>query len=265
MVQRAVRFARKYAFAAASALYLFTFGVRSSRHRRLLTSISEHFGYSEHRRVPLLLPTIDLGALVPRRVSIELREPLAADGNVTLYELVAIATLVRWSQPQTILEIGTFDGRTTLNLAANSPDHARVYTLDLPREGMEKARLPLDPDDLKYVDKDTSGSRFRGSDCEAKITQLHGDSATFDFQASIQAADFIFIDGSHAYEYVLSDSRRAVSLLRNGHGTLLWHDYGEWPGVSKALNELAASDQAFAGLRRIRDTSLAYLRIDGTG
>ena len=31
-----------------------------------------------------------------------------------------------------IIEIGTFDGRTTLNLALNAPPTSHIFTLDLP-------------------------------------------------------------------------------------------------------------------------------------
>lgn len=72
-------------------------------------------------------------------------------------------------------------------------------------------------------------------------------------------ADFVFVDGSHTYEYVMSDSEKALGLLPNDGGVVLWHDYGEWPGVTRALNELQAGDQRFAGLRHIEGTSLALL------
>ena len=44
--------------------------------------------------------------------------------------------------------------------------------------------------------------------------------------------DFIFVDGSHSYDYVLNDSRKALSLLRGGKGIILWHDYPGWTGRS---------------------------------
>ncbi len=77
--------------------------------------------------------------------------------------------------------------------------------------------------------------------------------------------DFVFIDASHTYEYVLSDSRAALKLLRRGGGTkvILWHDYGEWEGVTRALDELAAGEPTFRGLRRIAGTSLACLVMGG--
>ena len=42
------------------------------------------------------------------------------DGNVNLAELAVLNALCRTFRPKSIMEIGTFDGRTTLNLSLNS-------------------------------------------------------------------------------------------------------------------------------------------------
>jgi len=51
-----------------------------------------------------------------------------------------------------------------------------------------------------------------------------GDSASFDWAPYEGTLDFIFIDGAHSQEYVLSDSRQAFRLLklRRHHPV---HDY----------------------------------------
>jgi len=73
-------------------------------------------------------------------------------------------------------------------------------------------------------------------------------------------ADFAFIDASHAYEYVLNDSRKVLAGLPGGHGTILWHDYGVgWRGVTRALHELRRDEPAFRGLRTVAGTTLAIL------
>ena len=71
--------------------------------------------------------------------------------------------------------------------------------------------------------------------------------------------DFVFVDGSHAYEYVLKDSESALKMIKPG-GVILFHDYNtSWPGVTKALNELFTSNPRFKNLRHISQTSLAIL------
>ena len=80
-----------------------------------------------------------------------------------------------------------------------------------------------------------------------------GDSATFDFSPFYQEIDLIFIDGSHQYNYVKVDSENAFKMLRPG-GVIIWDDYAtvQWPGVTKALNELSHKQ----ALYWIKDTGL---------
>jgi hypothetical protein len=65
------------------------------------------------------------------------------------------------------------------------------------------------------------------------------------------------------YEYVRADSQTALRLLRAEGGIVLWHDYGAWHGVTRALNELYATDARCGNLFHIRGTTLACL-ITGT-
>jgi hypothetical protein len=50
-------------------------------------------------------------------------------------------------------------------------------------------------------------------------------------------------------------------MLREGRGIVLWHDYGEWDDVTRALNDLFAQDRRFRGLRRVEGTALAILEL----
>lgn len=222
--------------------------------------LAREFGY-DHRVGPLpTLPQADVTDVV-HDVPIRVREPLAADGNVTLLELTVLDSLVAARGPKRVFEIGTFDGRTTLNLAANAPPGAVVHTLDLP-PAMEPA-LPVHSDDKAFMQRSQDGARgrrFQGVPEQAKIVQLEGDSASFDFSPYARMMDFVFVDGSHSYDYVRSDSLTALDL--GAHGAMIvWHDYGEWEGVTRALNELHVSDPRFAGLRHVRATTLALLEV----
>lgn len=87
--------------------------------------------------------------------------------------------------------------------------------------------------------------------------QLRGDSATFDWSPHVGRAGLVFVDGSHAYDYVRKDSETAMRLVRPG-GVVLWHDYGVWPGVNQALEELDA--RLGLGLVHIVGTSLVFWR-----
>jgi predicted O-methyltransferase YrrM len=253
-----LRFPPRYVFAALCTLYLFTLGLW--RQRLLIYKICEHFGWPQPdwlNRPPMQVPEVCIAQLVSRDVQITVSED-RTDGNTSLLEEIVINKLVKQHRPERVFEIGTFDGRTTWQIAANTPESTRILTLDLPRD--ERARFVVCENDKKFIDKPESGARFKGTEQAKKITQLYGDSATFDFTPYYRAIDFVFIDGSHAYDYVLSDSQVALQLVKGRNAIILWHDYGEWDGVTNALNELHANDQRFRELRWIKGTTLVYLK-----
>lgn len=213
---------------------------------------------SSHQREEKTLPLVELNELIAPGLNVKLTEEKIADGNVTLDELKAIASLVAYFQPKKIFEIGTFDGRTTLNMALNAPAGCRITTLDLPKSKIYDTELRIKSGDMKFIDKERSGTRFIGTEHEKMITQVYADSAAYDYKSHENKYDFIFIDGSHSYEYVISDTENCRKLLRNGKGVLLWHDYG-WHEVVKALNGYYRNDEWFSGIKNIRGTTLAVL------
>jgi predicted O-methyltransferase YrrM len=263
-VRRALEFVVPFAVAGAGVLYLFTLGLARRRDRGTIVELARRFGHAHDRREPTELPLAAADALVPPGTLVDLREVEAVDGNVSERELVAICRLTRALAPHRVFELGTFDGRTTLNLAANAPD-ARVFTLDLPRSGLGSTAGTIEASERQYADKEASGTRFAGSAEAARITQLYGDSATFDYAPYEGTMDLVFIDASHAYEYVLNDSLRALRLLRPSGGVVLWHDYGRWDGVTRALNALRRLEPRCATLRWIAGTTLALLRVPPAG
>ena len=92
------------------------------------------------------------------------------------------------------------------------------------------------------------GAKYRGQPEAKKIKQLWGDSMHSDWKEFGAPFDLILIDGSHDYPYVKSDSLNALKHIRPG-GTILWHDYGSIPDVSKAVDELA-QDYPIAAIAR---------------
>ena len=229
---------------------------------RCLTAVEEMRAHMMGPKgTPKLIPTVPITDICPELPAVEVHAPIVLDGNVSLYELVVISSLVRASRARDVFEFGTFDGRTTLNMAANLSGEGRVFTLDLPRTEMKKTSLALVNGEQLYIDKECSGARFAGTKLESRITQLYGDSAKFDYSPFDGQIDFVFVDASHSYPYVLNDSRKALSLLRKGKGTILWHDYPGWPGVANALHELFLKDSAFRNLRNIENTSFGCLQV----
>ena len=202
------------------------------------------------------LPQVSWREIFPAK-AIRLVQPAKNHGDVNLAELAVLATAAAAVKGgEEIVEIGTFDGRTTLNLAVNAPAHLSVFTLDLPASTAPK--FDLAPAEDVLVQKPRSGRHFVEAQGEweapaSRITQLLGDSATFDFSGHHGRAGLVFVDGSHAYDYVMADTATALRLVAP-KGIVLWHDYGVWEGVTRALEEIEARQHL--GLRHIRGTSI---------
>ena len=188
-------------------------------------------------------------------------EAKRANGNIRISELGILSAAAAECPPATnIFEIGTFDGRTTLNLTLNSAESCKVFTLDLPAN--TETKFALAKGEKHMVRKEESGARFHRHRATvpkaiARITQLFGDSAQFDFRPFHRTCSLVFVDGSHTYEYVHADTKTAIDLARPG-AVILWHDYGIWEGVTRALEEVEAANGL--GLRNIAGTSLVYWR-----
>jgi len=190
-----------------------------------------------------LCPGIDA-----RRLSLEIspREQF----ELPLFETVALAVLLRYVSPRTIFEVGTFKGRTTCLMADQTPEQTRVYTLDLPPQRMvaggyfPEARTELIGEDL------------RQHVAHGKVTQLYGDSQTFDFSPYAGRVDLVFIDGDYRYDAVKHDTAEALRMLTPG-GVIVWDDcHPSVPGVVQCVEEFAQSRPVY----RISRTRFAVYR-----
>ena len=259
------QFLRRYVQSLAGCAYFFAGGCLVRKHRPLLYALCKHFGFEKEIEDPNAkpaptVPIVSAAELIRDETAVTLSRLADVAGNVTPAELAIIAAFVRQRQPAACFEIGTFDGRTTENMAANQPAEGTCYTLDLPPDGLDKAVLPLASGDETYIRKPASGARLSAQAKSGKIVQLYGDSGTFDFAPYHGKIDLMFVDGAHSDEYVLSDSDAAHRMVKPG-GLVLWHDYdSRWfPGVTRALNQLQAQDARFQGIRHIENTALCFM------
>lgn len=238
--------------------------------RNAVTLFTRFWNQREPKHGTRPLASVALDSVGDPSLPVTVLEPGARPGNVSPLELVVLVRIVRWLQPVASFEIGTFDGRTTLNIAANMPTHGMVTTMDLPRTQIDSTRFAVERDERGFIDKERSGARFAGTGYAPRIRQIYGDSASYDFSEFRNGFDFVFVDASHAKANVLTDANTAISLLRAGpggsaRGFVLFHDYGAWEGVTSALEELAADGLPFAGLRTIAGTSFAFLDLSRDG
>lgn len=181
-------------------------------------------------------------------------------GGTSDFETWILANLAKGAK--TIFEFGTATGKTAYLLARNAPGDARVITLTLAPDQLGDYRRGAgdDPAAERAAIAESEFERFYygGTAVEPKVTQVFGDSKGFDDSPYAGACDLIFIDGSHAYSYVRSDTEKALRMIAPG-GIILWHDYHgprRAKGVFRALNELSGELE----LVRIKGTALVAYR-----
>jgi hypothetical protein len=142
-------------------------------------------------------------------------EPVSfLEGGSMVTDYLLLAAVSKKLQKPVCFEIGTWRGESTLNIARFAK---HVYTLN------------LSPVELKKQGADNIYADMQGSLCKGveNITQLWGNSRTFNFDQYEGMCDMVFIDGDHHYENIVNDTRIAFHLLRNEESIIIWHDYGQ--------------------------------------
>lgn len=196
------------------------------------------------------------------------------NGNISLYETITICLLCANLKPKYVLEYGTFNGRTTTNIAANTPDDTLIITVDLPKDQKNNTVYPLEGhakddenDELGYVGNTNKIFLHKEPRIKNKIQQVWMDTALVPSNEALSLLpfDFIFIDASHKYENVLNDSKNAFEMISE-NGVILWHDYGGWPGVTQALNDIYSKHALKNNFAFIEGSSLViYYNKGGAG
>lgn len=206
------------------------------------------------------IPTVNLNKVFPdalEKGEIRLENFLGHWGNVSIEELCKICLIVKWLNPRRILELGTYNGMTTLQMALNAPKDCEVFTLDLaPEKSALLKHSAIDELVSKQFKKrfnTETGGYFHGRQ-DVKITQLWGDTATFDYSILGGQVDLVFIDAAHDYDNKMRDCENALKILAN-KGVILWHNFADicCPEVTKCLAEYSNKFNIY----HLRNTSLA--------
>jgi hypothetical protein len=150
------------------------------------------------------LQETELRLVIPTRRSSETR-------SVMMLETALLVAVARMARIQTILEIGTSRGYTTLHLARNTD--ARITTVDV-----------AEPDIRVY----------KGEPEESRIVELCQDSKTI----SIRNYEMVFVDGDHSIEGVREDTKLA---FKCSPLVVAWHDYrnSDYPEVTDYLDKVS--------------------------
>ena len=211
-----------------------------------------------HNRLPVVRLETLVGTAVADTEPVTLKAVSCHQHNCTIYELMALATLVRTFRPKRVLEIGTFDGRSALVIAGNLPDTpgAEVVTLNLPPGYLEGKKNALIDEQLSG--KVESGYRWRGHSEESRIRQVYGNSLEYDF-IQWKSTDLAFIDGGHEESIARSDTHNVMQIIDRSNGTILWHDATRY-GVKPLLEGMRSEGHR---IHLIAGTSIAILRYSG--
>jgi len=212
--------------------------------RRLKPHLEKIYGEVAYEKSRI--PVCDLRQIIGDKAPlIRLENFLPENKNISVEEMVNICLLVAHFQPKAILELGTFNGNSTLQMAANAPADTIIHTGDL--VDSTSSRLHLSGEKPR---------RFIGTSYEPRIRQIHDDTMSMDFSVFCGAGkpDFIFIDAGHSYDCVKNDTEKTFAIMAPG-AVVLWHDYAyNCAGVYNYLNELALSRKLY----QIAGTSIVF-------
>jgi predicted O-methyltransferase YrrM len=203
------------------------------------------------------LPTVELLELCPGLDEV-IRPFASLEGGSPPVDLALLRALARSFPACRYLEIGSWRGESLANVAEVAE---RCVSVSLGTDrvaGMLAGEL--------------SGATGQAA---AMASQLHcfsrglpnvtivpADSRRFDFSPLEGAFDLVFVDGDHAYDVVLSDTRNAFRLLRGPDSIVIWHDYAETPesvrwSVLRAILDGCPDGEARSRLRHVSNTLCA--------
>jgi predicted O-methyltransferase YrrM len=137
--------------------------------------------------------------------------------------------LVREMNPQTLVEIGSCDGRSLIAIAQaledNGAENAKIYVFDILEVGNETSLFEnVEKSGLKRFIDITIGNSVETVPEKLK---------------TIPMLDFTFIDGDHHYEFVSQDFENIYNHTNKG-GLILLHDTNWLDGCRQINGEIQA-------------------------
>jgi hypothetical protein len=142
--------------------------------------------------------------------------------------------------PATIVEIGSFQGRSTIVLARAAADGIELVAID-PHAGNDRGPQELEGYETEAAnDNAVFNENLRAAGVADRVRHVRkvSDAAHADVDGEI---DLLYIDGAHRYRPALADIRQWGGRVKSG-GTMLIHDSFSSIGVTLAIGR-----QLFAG------------------
>ena len=165
------------------------------------------------------------------------------------------------SKPNNFLEIGIFQGVTARNICellykihGNNFKYIGIDKFDLDEKVNNEIipsvnfRNPLKQFYYRYIIKENPYSLKSVNNLLKKfnnnINIFKGDSKIVLPKIDLNEVNYVFLDGGHSYDTVISDLNNCKNVLEN-NGIILCDDYdlSYAPGVKKAIDEFVAKEQ----------------------
>jgi O-methyltransferase len=167
--------------------------------------------------------------------------PMQRDLGVSTQELNILNKVVGHFRPQKVVEFGTAEGRTAVNIAMQLPPDGEIITLDLP----------------PVPGKNEVGYFYWDHPVKSKIKQVFCGVGTWDSKPHRQSAEVVFCDACDLMPGIAAEVYQAFSVVKPG-GIIFRHDYGTVKATTIFWNWLARELPVW----NIQDTTLLCLRAD---
>jgi len=143
---------------------------------------------------------------------------IMGSSTANMKDRLIFATIAKVTKPKVVFEIGTFRGESAANFALNTPEDAKIYTLDLPPSGGELTPHNNSQKQSNIIDRQIIKQRcteiyvYESIEEGKKVVQLYGNSFDFDFRPYYNKIDLFLVDGAHNYAAVVKDTNNALSV-----------------------------------------------------
>jgi O-methyltransferase len=182
-----------------------------------------------------LFPEIDFSR------SPELLYPFPRDLGIHPHELMILAHVARFLHPKRVVEFGTAEGRTALNLALYLPPDGEVITLDF-------SPIP---------GKNEIGYFYWEQPLKSKIKQVFSGVEDWDATPYRASAEIVFCDACDQLPGLAAETAQAFAVVKPG-GVIFRHDYGSAEGPTLFWNKISQE----LPVRHLEGTTLLCLKVD---
>jgi len=195
-------------------------------------------------RKDLRIPIVKLEELFPEMDctrSLELLFPFPRDLGVLPQELIVLTKVVDHLKAKRVVEFGTAEGRTALNIALHLPPDGEIITLDFP---------PI-------PGQNEIGFFYWDQPVKSRIKQIFTGVEAWDCRPYRASAEVVFCDACDRMPGLAAEVYQAFSLIKPG-GVIFRHDYASAIGPTRFWEWLARELPVF----QIDGTFLLCLRVD---